>query len=148
MVSIATSAIDPTVPYVMGSFLKMPSATPARFAQVLEQPIEFVQSLDLVQTTVCATMSTVAFLRGLFPDDCYRTHEYDIEDPNYSYMGFMNATDLDSPMIVNKRKKLGHMFTPWRILVRGKNKGADKLLDWIVSPIAQYYSPNLCICRS
>lgn len=115
---------------------KMPAATPARSAQVLEQPIELVQSLNLVQTTVCATMSTVAFLRGLFPDDCFRRHEYDIEDPNYSYKDFMNATDEDSPMAVSKRKKMNYRIIPWQILVRGRNKGANKLLDWIVSAIA------------
>jgi meiosis-specific protein len=139
MADIATSSVDPSGPSVVGSYFKMPAATPARSAQVLEQPIELIQSLDLVQTTVCATISTVAFLRGLFPDDCFRTHQYDIEDSNYSYKAFMDATGDDSPMAVSKPKKVDHRFIPWQILVRGRNKGASKLLDWIVSAITEYF---------
>jgi meiosis-specific protein HOP1 len=123
----------------MGSYFKMPAATPARSTQVLEQPIELIQSLDLVQTTVCATISTVAFLRGLFPDDCFRTHQYDIEDSKYSYKDFMDTTGDDSPMAVSKCKNADHRFIPWQILVRGRNKGASKLLDWVVSAITEYF---------
>lgn len=137
MASSAASSVDPSGPSVKDSFFQRPTAAPARSAQVLEQPIELVQSLGLVQTTACAIVSTVASLRCLFPDDCFRTHRYDIEDPSYSYKDFMNATDEDSTTTISKRKKGDHRFVPWDILVRGRNAGASKLLDWIVSPIAE-----------
>lgn len=139
MASSAASSVEPSCPSVKDSFQK-PTATTACSVQVLEQPIELVQSLDLVQTTVCAVVSTVASLRCLFPEDCFRTHRYDIEDPEYSYKDFMNATDEDSTPTMSKRKKVDHRFVPWDILVRGRNAGASKLLDWIVSRIAGTHS--------
>ena len=136
MSSSTASFVDPSGASEGDTFFEMPTSTPALSAQVLEQPVEQVQSLGLVQTTVCAVVSTVASLRSLFPDDCFRTHRYDIEDPNYSYKDFMDATDEDSTTTVSKRKKGDHRFVPWEILIRGKNVGADKLLDWIVGSIA------------
>jgi len=137
MASSAALSVDPSSPNLRDSIFPIPTVTPARSAQVLEQPIELVQSLDLVQTTVCAIVSTVASLRCLFPDDCFRTHQYDTEDPNYSYKDFMDATDDDLTTMVRKRKKGDHRFVPWDILVRGRNAGASKLLDWIVSSITE-----------
>jgi hypothetical protein len=137
MASSGASYVDYSDPPVKDSLFQQPTATPAYSAQVLEQPIELVQSLDLVQTTVCAVVSTVAALRCLFPDDCFRTHRYDIEDPNYSYKDFINATDEDSTTTVSKRKKGDRRFVPWDILVRGRNAGASKLLDWVVCFTAQ-----------
>jgi hypothetical protein len=137
MTGSATSSIAISGLSLRDPSFQMPTATPTRSGQVLEQPIELAQSLDLVQTTVCAVVSTVASLRCLFPDDCFRTHRYDLENPKYSYKDFMDTTDEDSATVVSKRKKLDHRFVPWDILVRGRNAGASKLLDWIVSSIAE-----------
>jgi hypothetical protein len=114
----------------------MPVAT-ANSAQVLEQAVEVVQSQHLIQTTVCAIISTVAYLRDLFPRDCFRTHYYDVEDPSYSYKDFISPTNKDLTMAVRERKLLSHKCIPLDTLVRGKDKGADKLLDWIVGLVTE-----------
>jgi hypothetical protein len=49
----------------------------------------------------------------------------------------MDATDDGLTTMVSKRKKGDHRFVPWDILVRGRNAGASKLLDWIVSFITE-----------
>ncbi len=140
MASSTTSSVDPSGQSTRDTLFKLPTATPAPSEQALEQPIELAQSLNLVQTTVCAVVSTVAYLRCLFPDDCFRTHQYDIEDPNYSYKDFMDAANEEFTTTASKRKKADHRFVPWEILVRGRNQGADKLLNWIVSDIAEQCS--------
>jgi hypothetical protein len=133
MASSADLFIDPVSLTNKNAFALLPTQTPARSAQVLEQPVEFFQSLELVQTTVCAVVSTVASLRCLFPEDCFRVHRYDIESPNYSYKDFMNVSSDDSHTSVNAHKKADHRHIPWDILVRGTSGGVNKLLDWLVS---------------
>jgi HORMA domain len=133
MASSADSPVDHLSPTNKDSSALHPKQTPAWSGQVLEQPVNFVQSLELVRTTVCAVVSTVASLRCLFPEDCFRVHCYDLESPNYSYKDFMKATSGDSTTVVNARKKVDHRYVPWDILVRGTKSGVNKLLDWIVS---------------
>ncbi len=106
--------------------------------QVLEQPVKFAQSLELVQTTVCAVVSTVASLRCLFPEDCFRIHRYDIDSPIQSYKYFMDLTRGDSTAAVSAREKVDHRYVPWDILVRGTNSGVNKLLDWMVSDTEEH----------
>jgi hypothetical protein len=101
-------------------------------AQVLEQPVEFFQSLELVQTLVCAVVSTVASLRGIFPEDCFKVHRFDVENLNYSYKDFIEAANEENVAVINTREKKGHRYVPWEILSRGKNNSVDKLLDWLV----------------
>lgn len=126
MASSVDTSLDPFTP--------LPTKqTSALSTQVLEQPVEFVQSLELVQTTVCAVVSTVASLRCLFTEDCFRVHRYDIDSPNHSYKDFMSLKNEDQTTAESARKKVDHRYVPWDILVRGTNNGVNKLLDWIVS---------------
>src|SRR5271167_2450175 len=73
-------------------------------AQLLEQPVEFVQSQELVQITVCAVVSTISSLRCLFPDDCFKVHYYDIENSSHSYREFKEAVSDTSVTAMNGRK--------------------------------------------
>ena len=100
--------------------------------QVLEKPVEFLQSLELVQTLVCAVVSTVASLRGIFPEDCFKVHRFDVEDPNYSYQAFIKVVNEEDIALSNKLDKKGHRYVPWEILSRGTNSSVDKILDWLV----------------
>jgi hypothetical protein len=52
----------------------------------------------------------------------------------------MDAADEDSTTTISNRKKVDHRYVPWDILVRGRNTGASKLLDWLVSSIAEFCS--------
>jgi hypothetical protein len=108
-------------------------------AQVLEQPVEFLQSLELVQTLVCAVVSTVASLRGIFPEDCFKVHRFDVENLNYSYKDFIEASNEENVAVINPRDKKGHRYVPWEILSRGKNTSVNKLLDWLVG-----FSVEIC----
>lgn len=108
-------------------------------SQVLEQSVELLQSLELVQTLVCAVVSTVASLRGIFPEDCFKVHRFDVENLSHSYKDFIRAVNEEDAAVINTREKKGHRYVPWDILSRGKNNSVDKLLDWLVG-----YSVGLC----
>ena len=105
-------------------FTSSKKASIISFCQVLDN----AQSFELVQTLVCATMSTIAWRRRLFPPNCFKTLYYDPGNPKCLYKDFMAATDLG----VSVTEKVSYHI-PWSILCRGRSTGSDKLLDWIVS---------------
>ena len=128
--AVITGTLTSTVPSIWSH---------VQSTQVLEQPIEFLQSLELVQTLVCAVVSTVASLRGIFPEDCFKIHRFDVENLNYSYKDFMEAPNEEKTVATNTRDKKGHRHVPWEILSRGKNTSVNKLLDWLVG-----FSVEMC----
>jgi hypothetical protein len=125
-----------------------PTSTHAQSVQQQEQPVQFVQSVELVQTLVCAVISTVSSLRCFFPEDCFRIHKFDIDNSYYSYKSFIEATNEDSTIVSNIRQKKDHRYVPWEILLRGTNAGVDKLLDWIVSRCTANLVKCLKCCRN
>lgn len=111
----------------------MPVQTSANSGQIIDHRVDFAQSVELVQTLICAIISTVANLRSLFPDDCFKVHHYDLDSSHCSYKDFIDSADDDSVAVKPARRKRDHQHVPWDILVRGKNRCVDKLLDWLVS---------------
>jgi hypothetical protein len=75
--------------------------------------------LDLVSTTICC----LAFLRDIFPDECF---EEDTIGPDLMHMDTTNtqcSTNLSNKNLRIKR------------LVQNGNPGVDVFLNWIVSKV-------------
>ena len=88
--------------------------------------INQLQSLHIIQTTVVASLSTILFLRNLFPNQFFERRRYSLSDPNLPYV--VAEHDVHSL----KQQHLDEKSVSWDILAKGRHKHADKILSWLV----------------
>ncbi|KAK8172167.1 HORMA domain-containing protein [Phyllosticta citrichinensis] len=94
-------------------------------ASKASQPIKLDQSTQLVQSLFHAGISCVAFLRQLFPDNCFTRRTYENRHDHWDYDEWASGKKgLQSP----KQQRPGAAVS---ILKRGEDKGVDHLLDWL-----------------
>ncbi|OBT82206.1 hypothetical protein VE02_08672 [Pseudogymnoascus sp. 03VT05] len=89
--------------------------------------INQAQSLNIVQTTVSAALSTILWINDLFPDDHFETRSYSLDDPTFRY------TIKPLAQSAREKKKQGKDETKvaWDFLLRGKTAKADKIWSWL-----------------
>jgi hypothetical protein len=85
-----------------------------------------IQSVELVQSIIAATISNVTWVRKMFPKICYEPRWYDFTNRDVSYENFMSGegygnSEPHDPGTVG-----------WRVLVPGQHIGVDKVLKWLV----------------
>ena len=90
--------------------------------QEQEQQIKQEQSFQLVQTLLAASIGSLAFLRGLFPEECFIKFRY-LPEHAESYRAFSNGKPSTSG-------RWEHGMTITR-LQRGVIATADKLLEFL-----------------
>jgi meiosis-specific protein HOP1 len=89
--------------------------------------LDQAQSLQLVQTMLHSALSTLTYLRSLFPDKAFVEQRYALSDTITPYAEYAAARmppvkdDAETP----------HTNLP--ILLRGRSRRADVFLDWLVS---------------
>ncbi|KAK7530796.1 HORMA domain-containing protein [Phyllosticta citribraziliensis] len=94
-------------------------------ASNVSQPIKLDQSTQLVQSLFHAGISCVAFLRQLFPDNCFTRRTYENRHDHWDYDEWASGKKgLQS----SKQQRPGAAVS---ILKRGEDKGVDHLLDWL-----------------
>jgi hypothetical protein len=89
------------------------------------------QSLNIIKTVVCATLSSVMYIRKLFPDDFFETRNYSLYKPNFPYN--IVAKDVLKSTTALRKQFDDKTSVTWNILLRGKHQHSDKLLSWLVS---------------
>jgi hypothetical protein len=104
----------------------------AQTAQLMEQAVDVVQSIELCQILACAVVSTVTSLRRILPSRCFKLVQFDTESTQYSYKDFLEAKDGNPRSVARLRSRHGPRFVPWDVLNRGTDARVNKLLDWIV----------------
>lgn len=85
------------------------------------------QSLNIVQTSVAASLSTILYIKNLFPEYYFEHRSYSFKSPNFSY----EVTPADARAL--KRQKEDDTTVSWDMLVPGKHRQIDKMLYWLVS---------------
>ena len=85
------------------------------------------QSLNIIQTSVAASLSTILFIKNIFPEYYFEHRSYSFKSADFSY----EVTPADARAL--KRQKEDDTTVSWDMLVRGKHKQVDKLLYWLVS---------------
>jgi meiosis-specific protein HOP1 len=89
--------------------------------------LDQAQSLQLVQTMLHSALSTLTYLRSLFPDKASLEQRYALSDTITPYAEYA-AARMPS---VNDDADTPHTNLP--ILLRGRSRRADVFLDWLVS---------------
>ena len=89
--------------------------------------LDQVQSLQLVQTMLHSALSTLTYLRNLFPDRAFVQRRYEMRDTVMPYAEYA-AARMPS---VNDDAEIPYTNVP--ILVRAHSRRADVFLDWLVS---------------
>jgi hypothetical protein len=89
--------------------------------------IDQAQSLELAQTMLHGALSTLTYLRNLFPSKAFEERRYEMRDTIVPYAEYA-AARMPS---VNDDADIPHTNLP--ILVRDRSKRADVFLDWLVS---------------
>jgi len=100
--------------------------------------IDQVQSLQLVQTMLHSALSTLTYLRNLFPDRAFEERRYELRDTVIPYTDYAAARIP----LVNDDTDVPHTNLP--ILVRDRSRRADAFLDWLVSEsgASQWHGTN------
>ena len=100
--------------------------------------LDQVQSLQLVQTMLHSALSTLTYLRNLFPDRAFEERRYEMRDTIVPYADYA-AARIPS---VKDDADIPHTNLP--ILVRDRSRRADVFLDWLVSGggASQWQSTN------
>lgn len=88
------------------------------------------QSLNIVQTSVTASLSTILFIKNVFPVDYYEHRTYNMRSPEFTYS--ISPSDARSVM----KQESDENTVTWDMLVPGKHKHVDKLLFWLVRTIS------------
>ncbi|KAK4554686.1 hypothetical protein LTR86_008188 [Recurvomyces mirabilis] len=83
------------------------------------------QSLEIVQTMLHGSLSTLAYLRALFAEKTFDTQVYDMAQDVHSYK------DYAAGKLARKASQANPPHTVMRILRRGRSRRADKFLDWL-----------------
>lgn len=84
------------------------------------------QSLNIVQTSVAATLSTILFIKDVFPPDYYEHRSYNFRSADFSY----SVTPADAISV--KKQNADENTVSWHMLLKGKHKHVDKMLYWLV----------------
>lgn len=89
------------------------------------------QSLEVIQTLLAASIGCLAYLRGLFPDDCFVKMRYGVDRSATDYHMFsMTSERIDDRDTERRGTKITR-------LVRGRSREADRLLDWLEKGVFQ-----------
>ncbi|KAH8672675.1 HORMA domain-containing protein [Tricladium varicosporioides] len=91
-------------------------------------------SFELVRIVTTATISTIAWIRGIFgkPEEYqWDFHHLDPADPTITYASFMEGT-RDSRMTFPPTAGIHN----WPIIRRGRHANGNKLLDWLEYGVA------------
>lgn len=85
------------------------------------------QSLNILQTSVTATLSTILFIKNVFPPSYYEHRSYDFKSADFSY----SVTPSDARSIL--KQNADENIVSWDMLLPGKHPHVDKMLYWLVS---------------
>jgi hypothetical protein len=102
--------------------------TVAEVAAVIDTVTNVKQSVDIVQTLVHGSISSLLFLRKLLPASCFVEQSYAAIKNHGTYEQY--ASGLGVRDNLEPEKYPGWSFKSLR---RGKSTRADRLLDWLVS---------------
>ncbi|OQO11242.1 hypothetical protein B0A48_05498 [Cryoendolithus antarcticus] len=97
-----------------------------RTAQTVTQTVMTQkQSQVMVQTMLHSALSSLAYVRGLFPSKAFDDRYYEMRDDVLPYEDFASANMPDDG------KKAARPHTKLPVLRRGRSRRADKFLDWL-----------------
>lgn len=91
--------------------------------------INEVQSIQLVQTMLHGAMSTLTYLRELFPEKAFEYRYYEMRETPLPYKDFAAAR------MPSYKSEADPHSTKLPVLLRKRSKRADLFLDWLVSAI-------------
>lgn len=94
------------------------------------QLIDQHQSQEVIQTLLAACVGSMAYLRGLFPDDCFVKMRYGGSRSAVDYRLFSTENEMDD----RETERRGTKVTR---LSRGKLPEVDRLLDWLEKGVFQ-----------
>lgn len=94
--------------------------------------INEVQSIQLVQTMLHGAMSTLTYLRELFPEKAFEYRYYEMRETPLPYKDFAAAR------MPSYKSEADTHSTKLPVLLRKRSKRADLFLDWLVSVSACY----------
>ncbi|KAH6680724.1 HORMA domain-containing protein [Halenospora varia] len=114
---------------------RKPNTTP----KPIHRPVTEIQmtqkhSFELVRIVTTATISTIAWIRGIFgkPEEYqWDFHYLDPADPTITYASFMEGT-RDSAMTFPPTAGIHN----WPIIRHGRHANGNKLLDWLEHGVA------------
>jgi hypothetical protein len=89
--------------------------------------LDQAQSLQLVQTMLHSALSTLTYLRNLFPERAFAQRRYEMRATVMPYKEYAAAR---MPSVKDDAEV---PYTNVPILVRNHSKRADVFLDWLVS---------------
>ncbi|KAH7135833.1 HORMA domain-containing protein [Dendryphion nanum] len=95
-------------------------------ASVPQQITSTKQSLELIQTTVHASISTLLFLKNLFMDSCFEMQKEIPGEAHVSYKDY--AAGKSSKPTSSTNEPRGNSMV---IMRRGRSSRLDQLLDWL-----------------
>jgi len=98
----------------------------------VDQLVSQQQSTAIMQTFIHSSISCMAYLRSLFPPECFQTQIYDMNDSNCSYEEYAAGRFTQEALETRGRKP--NNGTTMTTLKRGCNDTVDRFLDWLVSP--------------
>ena len=99
--------------------------------------INEVQSIQLVQTMLHGAMSTLTYLRELFPEKAFEYRYYEMRETPLPYKDFAAAR------MPSYKSEADPHSTKLPILLRKRSKRADLFLDWLVSASACHAGASL-----
>jgi hypothetical protein len=89
--------------------------------------INQVQSIQLVQTMLHGAMSTLTYLRELFPEKAFADRYYEMRETPLPYAEFAAAR------MPSHKGEADEHSTRLPVLIRERSRRADLFLDWLVS---------------
>lgn len=92
--------------------------------------INEVQSIQLVQTMLHGALSTLTYLRELFPEKAFENRYYEMRETPLPYADFAAAR------MPSLKGEADQHSTRLPVLLRQRSKRADLFLDWLVSAFA------------
>ena len=99
--------------------------------------INEVQSIQLVQTMLHGAMSTLTYLRELFPEKAFEYRYYEMRETPLPYKDFASAR------MPSYKSEADPHSTKLPVLLRKRSKRADLFLDWLVSASACHPGASL-----
>ena len=99
--------------------------------------INEVQSIQLVQTMLHGAMSTLTYLRELFPEKAFEYRYYEMRETPLPYKDFAAAR------MPSYKSEADPHSTKLPVLLRKRSKRADLFLDWLVSAPACHTRASL-----
>lgn len=103
--------------------------------------INEVQSIQLVQTMLHGAMSTLTYLRELFPEKAFEYRYYEMRETPLPYKDFAAAR------MPSYKSEADPHSTKLPVLLRKRSKRADLFLDWLVSASACHAAASLTQSR-